>query len=531
MSDTKLLSLQQRRQLEKEIAALANTQNDLELTQAARAIVHGFPASAALNALLKHLDTSSSQLRGGLAHIATLLPPESVAPALRQYAALRQNPVQARLTAAMILERYLGEKLSPGVVGDLQGSDEAAFQSLCEAVDEGKTNRYVLLEYVMQMQEHNEEIAFAVLDALNRLPEGDRVDLLRLIAQDDRPRVRQTALAQLDLLAAPGGNAAAVRALTTLCAVLSPAEIEASERTLRKLKMRGKGYQTPAIERERALLSPADPAGNQLLCLVYPVTLPVVQPVSHFASQSVAQIGQPCSIFVNLVVNQYLGIVGFYVNEEQNQEFLAEKQPVGSVFKLQGERGVSWFLEAEFGYGLWLAQNALRVHKETKRPALGNEYKLYNDLIWQYPAPQLPKAVQTFLDFEQASADLQAEVALDSEQIEADALALLEHAAMADWMLAAPAGQRAAHALLESLPTRQLVRVVLNEIDRLPELGQLLASLETGLRVQAAWLELASQPETAQQALRMALVMRRLPVLHNPFLRGMVEKGSQAFKG
>ena len=55
-------------------------------------------------------------------------------------------------------------------MSDLHNSDEIAFQSLREALDESKQNRHLLLEYVTQMQAHGEEIAFMVLNLLKRGP-------------------------------------------------------------------------------------------------------------------------------------------------------------------------------------------------------------------------------------------------------------------------------------------------------------------------------------------------------------------------
>src|SRR5690606_1075980 len=105
-------------------------------------------------------------------------------PPLRAVVADRQHAPLQRTTAALILERYLGETVSPVLMGDLAGSDDAAFQSLLEAIEEGRTNRHVLLEYVTQMAEHPVDVAYMVLGLLDRLAPADRVELLRLIAQD-----------------------------------------------------------------------------------------------------------------------------------------------------------------------------------------------------------------------------------------------------------------------------------------------------------------------------------------------------------
>ena len=86
MSDKIINTFQQRRQLEQAFSDLATTTSDRELREAAKNIVHTFDAAQVLNALIKRLDSPSSQVRGGLGHIAGLLDPDEVLPALRNVA-------------------------------------------------------------------------------------------------------------------------------------------------------------------------------------------------------------------------------------------------------------------------------------------------------------------------------------------------------------------------------------------------------------------------------------------------------------
>src|SRR5262249_3904234 len=153
-------------------------------------------------AVIKHLDTTNSQLRGGLGHLASLLPPEEISPLLRSAAANRANAAQTRVTAALILERFMGENLSPAILHDLGQTNELAFQSLREAVEEGVRNRHVLLEYVTQMHQTNEQIALMVLDLVGRLEPDQRVDFYRLLSQDEWSLVAGAALPRLERLAA-----------------------------------------------------------------------------------------------------------------------------------------------------------------------------------------------------------------------------------------------------------------------------------------------------------------------------------------
>ena len=86
----------------------------------------------------------------------------------------------------MLASQFLGEPVPAALLSDLSQGNEVAFQSLLEAVEEGKRNRHVLLEYVMQMRQAGDHVPPMILDLLDRLPGADRVELLRLIALDDR---------------------------------------------------------------------------------------------------------------------------------------------------------------------------------------------------------------------------------------------------------------------------------------------------------------------------------------------------------
>ncbi|MFN8443395.1 MAG: hypothetical protein U0175_21640 [Caldilineaceae bacterium] len=505
----KTLSLQERRQLEQEITALANLTTEQALITAARSIAHGYPASQVLVVLLKHLGTSSSQLRGGLAHLATLLPTDESVPALRRYAANRQNPPQGRFAAATILERFLGETISPGLLTDLQSNDDAAFESLSEAVAESKQNRFILFEYVTQMREHDEGIAFAVMDALARLPEADRVELLRLITQDHREVVAENALTRLDQLAASGENRAAVRAMATLQRVLPEKSASAIERSLRKLQMRGKGYKAPSPQEWRALISPADPAGNQSLWLV--------------KTPTDVESGDVRCTLISTIVNLRNGIMAFYCSEQIDPSMIPAP-PIGvPIVKVQTENGESIFLEAPIDYGLWLVQNALlRNHQGEGAILLPPEYHLFNDLIWQFQ-PTLDESIVQLWAAAQSTQDAPR---LDAEELERDTEVLMAHLSMTAWVFhGLPTPNQSAPFFGKKLDSSQVAMVILREIAQVPERTQLLEALEGGLRLQSAWLHLAGEAALADCARRLVIALPQISMTENPLLRKMVERG------
>ncbi len=508
MADQTTLSLEQRRQLDAAIKALATAQSDLELTNAARKIVHQFPSTQVLTVLIKHLETSNSQLRGGLAHVAALLPPEEAAPALRRYAANRQNVPQGRFTAATILERYLGESLSPGLLNDLQNNDDAAFDSLREAVNEAKQNRYVLFEYVTQMHDHPEEIAFAVMDALARLPEADRPELLRLLAQDERKIVAQSALGRLEQLAASGENRGAVRALAILQHVLPATMTEGIERSLRKLQMRGKGYHPPAFDGWRTLVSLAEPNGSLSIWLI------------NQAERTETNGAPAIATLVSCAISLRNGIVGLYFSEQVDPHWIPKRHLIGEQVVVEMESGAALFVEAPIAYGLWLMQSALRLtHDNIAQAPLTPDYQLYNDLIWQFDRVQPPAELQRYF----LPADEAPTLAPDS--LEADVDELFDHPALARWTFVSLPSADSAKLFGRPLSPIQLASLILSEIAQVPERTQLMSALEDGLRAQAAWLHLSGDEARAACAYRLAQVTPLLLVTENPLIRRMVERG------
>lgn len=505
----KMIDFQQRRRLEQALADLGKTQNELELAQAARRIAHEFPAATVLSALIRHLDTADSQTRGGLGHLAALLPQEEVTDALRNVAADRRRSPLARMTAAAIAQRYLGVEFPAGLTGDLNSADDAAFQSLLEAINGAKQNRHILLEYVEQMRELGEEIAFLVIDALNRTAPADRVELLRLIAQDRRAPVARAALAALETLAATEAGPLAVRALHTLQVVL-PAELApVAERSIRKLRMAGRRYEPPIPTGWHSLLSPADPNGNQTVWLM----------------QRPAEAGQN-GVLLGFTVNLGAGVVRFFGSETVEASVLPAAQEPGQLLTVNDDSGgQTTVLTIPFDYGRWLVAEAVKVHLATTPPQpLPGELQLYNDLIGQFARPQLTHDLQPFCQLDPRMSPV------DAEALERATAALFAHPVMGHWALPGRAIIQATPAAARPDPTWPLAEIVaalLREIERWPESVALAPSLQRGLQGQAIWLHLAGEEKLAQQALHLAQAMTHLSIPQNPVLAQMLARTLQ----
>lgn len=508
MTDKIINTFQQRRQLEQAIADLAQTNNELELTEAARQIAHNFPLELVLNTLLKHLDTPNSQVRGGLGHLAALLPSEAVTPVLRNAVANRQNSPQARFTALTIAQRFLGVELPTTLTDDIHNSDDVALQSLREAIDEGRRNRHILIEYVTQMQQHDEEIAFMVLQALERIAPVEQVELLRLLGQDSRSRVAKAALGRLERLAATESKA--LQALYTLQFTL-PSELSSQvTRMVRKLQFTGKRYSPVSATGWRALLGPAEPNGSQTVWFIKPPTPPAPGALLSFS------------------LNLGAGLLQFFASDAMDASMLPDPRPIGQLVAVTTDRGASTvLLEVPFDYGRWLVATALPAHyanaTNPATQALPPEYTLYNDLLWQFDPPQVEESVQAYF-----MAAEPGKTPGDNTHLSEYAQQLFAHPVMEQWAVQG----RALLLVMQrnsppaaNLPSAEVVTVLLREMAKWPESASLLVALERGLRAQAGWLHFAGSHEQAHHAHVLAAQTPTLPLAQNPVLAQMLTLG------
>jgi hypothetical protein len=514
MSDKIINTFQQRRQLAQELADLAQTTSEAELLDAVRRMARSYPSDLLAAALVKQLDTSNSQVRGGLGHLATLLPPEEIAPALRSAAANRQHSPQTRVTAALLLERFLGESVPPALLGDLSQSNEVAFQSLREAVDEGRRNRHIFLEYVTQMHQAGEPVVYMVMELLERLPPADRVELYRLIALGERPGPARMALQRLERLATVDRELTAARALHSLQFTLPPETAAQVERALRKLAFAGARYTPPPATGWRALLSPVDVSGSYSLWLV-----------------QMPSAGQSEGVLMGLVLNATQGIVQAFASETMPAEQLPRPHAEGQLVSVRTDNGgVAVLLEAPWDFCRWrlLAIQAMHWQGAQTRPMPG-EYQLYQDRIWEFAAPQPDLALAVY--FQEDAANALSDLPVSLDELDDAATELLAHPAMTGWglhhRLFLQTFASASNALA-NLPLDELAAYLLRALAQRPESAQLAASWAAGLRAQAAWLHIAGNLESAHRAHLLARSLSALPLNEHPFIARLVANSLRA---
>ncbi len=516
MSESMSQAFQQRRQLDLALSKLAVTQSEQQLLSAAQAIAQAYPSKLILPALVKNLNTPNSQLRGGLGHLAALLPVDEAAPALRVVAADRRKDAQERITAALILERFVGEPVPAALISDLSQSNEVAFQSLREAVEDARQNRHILLEYATQMRQAGGDIAYMVMELIDRLPAGDRVEMLRLIALDDRLPVASAALSRLEQLARGEAGPQALAALHTLHFVLPPELAASTERTLRKLRFAGLRYQPPSPEGWRALMTPANMGGYHTIWFV---RMPSAGGGGLHADGA----------RLALILSGHAGLAHAAGAEGLSGQRLPAPRAVGELVTVQmGEGQAATMLEIPFDFARWLVFEALGAHWQTASE-LPAEFKLYCSWIGQFAAPQVTPDLQAcFADAPDTA------WALFVPELEEATSALLAHPVMALWLhgqaLLTPAQIRQVKGRRRPVAEARAaqIRAVLAELDEQPEGALLRQSMAQGLSVQAAWLLLAGSPEQSERARLLAHATRELPLSQNPLPARVIEAGLAA---
>ena len=504
-------TFQARRRVGKALDHLAQVELEPNLLAQVRQIATHYEPQVVIPELIKRLGTNSSQLRGGLGRLAALLPSEQIVPALRNAAANRANSPAVRLTATLILERFLGEEVPGALLSDITNPEDVVMQSLREAIDEGRRNPRVLLEYVRQMRQEDVGVAFMVLDLLGKIDPAERVELLRLIAYDPRPQVASAAIQQLERIRQGEAAQQAARALHVLRVDLPPALAQKAERSWRKLRFAGVLYTPPQPQGWRALLGAVLPSGDQEI---------------WFLQQSEGQGQIPWQgIFINVRINVLTGLEKSFGDLQVPVYHFPIPRDRGEMLSITGPFETNVYLEASFDDARGRLKSHLAQHHAGKPRPLPEEYTLFSPYLWEYaPPPELDPEMVAFLASGPA---LWAEV--NAEILEMASGDLLQHPAMHLWFFRDPrlmAWARDVWGHREPYRAEPIAREMLQELFASRDAAALLTQLEASLQGQAEWFAMAKGGKGhARQALLLAEGLRRLPPVEHPLLLGMMVRG------
>lgn len=504
-AESKILTgLLERRALDTAIGELAGISDPIRLAERAESIAqHG---RAALAALVSALDTSDPQLRGGLgaALVALRLPREQVVTALRAAARAHERGVQARLTALTILERFFDEPPDQQVLDGLRTSDEIAMQSLDELMQVMAQDPLAILEYLAQLGEQPPEVPRMILAAIPAAPfSAHHLTLLRMFAQDPDLRLAGDALEELGRIRKPG----AARALAALGETLPPSLASLAMRGVRKLRLSGVApadgdgvtdwpWLAPG-RRWRALLSPVDGAGAQLLWFI-----------GHAPTDERAMV-------LSVMFEDTRGVTIASGALDMALAALPPASPSGSLHRLAVGQHMAplLLLEVPIEVGRRALREALVLNWNSGTPT-PLAYRLLNLPVWLAEPAQAEAPPAGATDSESASSPIDPQ----------DTAGLLDHPAFWGWAWPVDDWPHPAAGEGAGLERADLVtRVVQSQLGPGVE-----ASYQRRLQRMAEWLELARDAPAAALARAAADQLRAGRPEEAPFLRRLVDIGLQA---
>lgn len=516
MSKKTISSLRERRLVEDAVARLAETSSEAELEQEIQVIAGNHERPLILSAIRRHLDTDNSQLRGGLGRLSALLGGPEIVEMLRREAGRRDNPTGTRLNAAMILERFHQVAVSPGLMGGLEDPGLVVMQSLREAVEAGRTNRRILLEYVKQMREENKDVAFLVLDLIGQLDEEDQPELLRLIAYDTRGDVAETALGRLGALRGQAITGRSAAALYALRSSIRPELAQHADRHLRKLRLSGARWEPEAAERLWALISPCDFQGTQHLWIL-------------------EDSGADECRLVGLRINRAAGILDCFGGENVDCQQLPQRRRVGEMVSISvGPNESADFVTVPYNFARHCLEGCLESHWKKSTGPLPEEFTLFASFIYGFRSEEISEQLSALLDSGQVLWEA------GKERLWQEVRSLLQHPGMANWILpvgamGAGSGEHGNQEITdeeEAIGRRKLAELPLKELEGLARKvvsedfpQELSEQFRLGLIAQAEWFHFTGEMEVAQRAVFVAESLRHEAHHRHPLIVQMIALG------
>ncbi|MEZ4767621.1 MAG: hypothetical protein R2844_04270 [Caldilineales bacterium] len=489
-SSSKIITtFQDRLALDTAVRSLAQTTTAAEARQRAAEIAAKF-GDRAIPALVRQLDTTDPQMRGGLGMLAAMLDYEKTTTALRAAARNRALDDQARLTAITILDRYLNIAPDEDMYHGMGAPEESALRSLREALADQATDPLVLVEYFRQLEMQPLDVQLTMARAARRLDAAEAVPMLRMFAQAPTHLIAQESLQALGVMGTPE----AAGALHGLIPTLRPDLRFMAERALQKLRLRGLPVPPlqPPAPGFRCLATPPDSRGGQYLLFIVPLQ------------------GETPGLLMRLAINPVEGLIEATASAAESTDDLPEPLAVGALHASLVDLGHSLWLEAPYDYGRRRAQTCLAVNLEEARP-LPYAYRYLNWALWQW-TPPAPHVVS--LEVTPAG--------------KPDLGNLLRYPALAGWYLNSPKVFELADQLLgeaDRVTPQRLERVVAQLITSELAAGALdLGIVRDGLVALQEWLILAGRRDLALQAQSAARSLADAPEKH-PLLLHMANLG------
>jgi len=449
--------------IDRAVKDLARARNAYRQDQLAQELAaRGKPV---LSALLRNLESSDPALRGGLGRLARHMDPDLIIPALRQAAMDEGRSEAARLTAVMLLERYLDQEIDPAMAQRIPASYDVARESGEEAIAIAETEPLVLVEYAEQLLDEPPEIVNAVLHVITDMEDPRRARLLLAIAAYGDVEL------QKEILTALGGvrHPLAIQALQTLWRLVATDLQPTARRQIQKLRLSGVKEEA-ATGTLRALWSPGNAQGHGFLWFIRTSD---DEAVGHL---------------LTIILHDELGVVYATAYPDLDLDALPLPAPRGSAHNVRMIDSPHSLLLAEIDpqLGLSLLEEALENMRQQNFPWPG-EIVVFGHWLWAgqsltppaFSWPRLPKPA----------------AAMDDQA----ARTLLDHPAFAGWVWTLPdlgqllRGHHADALQKDGVLHEQIVAILLDEENR-PRLSRRLLQ-------QARWLTLTKDRKAAMMVM------------------------------
>lgn len=500
-----ITTLCERLKLEQQIRALLALRSEDELVLRAKHIAES--GEQVIPLLLSQLEKSDPRQVNVLGTVASLYPDrQELLSGLYQAAADVARPDRARVSAMLILERFLGQKLDPQLMHSLNDPRAVAVESVKEMLAAGAEDPALMMEYVRALSEQPNEAISGVVETLIQAGREQAVPMLCQLAQAETEGLAALALKALGQIRHPD----AVQGLQALIPLLPPCSRTGGERALLKLQLAGVPVPVlPAVSPAwRALISPVDGMGSRVVWFIRDAG------------------PDDTSLFLGLSLDDRHGILKAYGSHSVPASALPGRERPGHIHRvpMQSVRApkaaqgaptsILHMLEANFDHGRRLVREAQLRTCALGRP-LPDTYRLLGMQIWQYDTQALDRKQQMPTDLVLA-ADLLPKTAN-----------LPYHPFFLGWFVG---GEKAARLARQMAAQGAAVdpdilhtfacRLAESYFDR-PTCEQ----MQTRLRAMSEWLWETEQLPLVELAMTAAETVVTIPPARHPLLLSMAELG------
>lgn len=504
MSARVINTLRERLEVERQIDDLLGATSEEEYAARARQVAES--GAQVIPAVLHKLCEADPRQLNALGVVASLYPRrDEILNKLYETAADSKRPDRERVSAMLILERFLNESPDPYLLQTLEDPRAVAIESVRDLIQASTQDPSVLLEYTRVLSEQSIEAIEGVIDTLLEIGQEKALPALCLMAQVANDEMAATALHAIGRVRDPE----AAQRLQGLLPLLPPDRRALGERSYRKLQLAGVPIDPlPAPDPAwRALVSPPDGSGTQVV---------------WFLRDPDAEGRCP---FVGVVLLED-GLAQAYGNHSVPAEALPERGRPGylhrvplQLFAQPGdgpEADAAWcyVVEADLDYGrrlLWGRQARQLEEGRSLPPA----YRLLGQLIWRYDTRSMDEEEER-LPTPVGVLDLLPQTG-----------SLPYHPFFRGWYVRSERATALSQAMSSLIPSTDpeavhawAARLAQESFDEAA-----LEQLAARLRAMSRWLWQAEQVQLVELAMVAVDTVTRIPPSRHPLTLGMAELG------